>query len=217
MVPRRIIDADGDGVEDNRAIARPWLDKFGEEIYGDGLDDIHNTHNGEMPGHERWGEDPAPGEAWVQTPETKTKFLVQLKDDVSYVNTELNNGVDDRSENEGDNELVQLNEKSENQSKLFSLMEKMNRPEALEDNNLLEFRPWRIRDEDGDGVEDNVHKTFWELDRFNKPAVFMPLEDLHNTHHGNLPGHVQEEWNLKQSAPEDTYSITKRNWNRYGN
>ena len=215
MVPRRIIDADGDGVEDNRAIARKWLDKFHEEVYGDGLDDIHNTHNGELPGHERWGEDPAPGEKWVQTPETKTKFLLQMKDDVSLVNTELNNGIDDRSENEGDTEMVQLNES--NQNKLFAVMQDMDGPEA---NDLLQYRPfkaWRITDEDGDGVEDNQKRTFWELDRFNKPNRFFPLEDLHNTHHGNLPGHVQKEWDLKQGAPEDHYTLTKRNWNRYGN
>lgn len=63
--PRRIIDADGDGVEDNRAIARHMLDKFQAEIYGDGVDDIHNTHNGELAGHERYGEDPDPdGKVW---------------------------------------------------------------------------------------------------------------------------------------------------------
>ena len=70
MVPRRIIDADGDGVEDNRTIARHNLDRFWEPVYGDDIDDIHNTHNGEIPGHERWGEDPEPGGKWVQTPET---------------------------------------------------------------------------------------------------------------------------------------------------
>ena len=95
----------------------------------------------------------------------------------------------------------------------------MDGPEAID---LLQFRPkefkaWRINDADGDGVEDNVHKTFYELDRFYKPAYFFPLEDLHNTHHGNLPGHVQKEFDLKQSAPPDTYTIVKRNWNRYGN
>ena len=74
----------------------------------------------------------------------------------------------------------------------------MDRPEASD---LLQFRPkvfkpWRINDADGDGVEDNVHKTFYELDEFYKPNVYVPLEDLHNTHHGNLPGHVQKEWDL---------------------
>lgn len=49
-----------------------------------------------------------------------------------------------------------------------------------------------IYDEDGDGVEDNVKKTREELDRFYEPAVFHPAEDIHNTHHGNLPGHVRK-------------------------
>jgi len=60
QAPRRIIDADGDGVEDNRAVSRPWLDKMHEEIYGDNIDDIHNTQHGELPGHERYGDDPVP-------------------------------------------------------------------------------------------------------------------------------------------------------------
>lgn len=97
---------------------------------------------------------------------------------------------------------------------------KLTSPEALRENNLLEFRPfkaWKITDADGDGVEDNVKKTATQLDEFYKPNVHFPLEDLYNTHHGNLPGHVQREWDEKQKAPEDTYSITKRNWNRYGN
>ena len=49
-----------------------------------------------------------------------------------------------------------------------------------------------IYDEDGDGVEDNVKKTRDELDRFYEPAVFGVAEDIHNTHHGNLPGHVRK-------------------------
>lgn len=137
------------------------------------------------------------------------KFLVQLKDDVSLA--ELNNGSDDRSENEGDTELLQLDE--QNQNKLFALMDTMDRPESLE---LVSFRPWAITDADGDGVEDNVHKDQYELDKF-RVNYFFPLEDLHNTHHMNLPGHVQKEFELKQSAPADTYTLVKRNWNRFGN
>ena len=49
-----------------------------------------------------------------------------------------------------------------------------------------------IYDEDGDGVEDNVKKTRDELDRFYEPAVFGVAEEIHNTHHGNLPGHVRK-------------------------
>ena len=49
-----------------------------------------------------------------------------------------------------------------------------------------------IYDEDGDGVEDNVKKTRDELDRFYEPAVFHPAEDIYNTQHGNLPGHIRK-------------------------
>ena len=49
-----------------------------------------------------------------------------------------------------------------------------------------------IYDEDGDGVEDNVHKTHDELDAFYDPAVFGVADEIHNTHHGNLPGHVRK-------------------------
>jgi hypothetical protein len=64
MVPRKIIDADGDGVEDNRNVGRNWLDRMEEDVYGYYIDDIHNTHNGELPGHERYGEDPEPENVW---------------------------------------------------------------------------------------------------------------------------------------------------------
>lgn len=97
----------------------------------------------------------------------------------------------------------------------------MNRPESLEDNNLLAFRPfkaWKITDKDGDGVEDNVKLSSAQLDEFYKPMVFGAFtEDTYNTHHGNLPGQKQREWDEKQSAPNDTYTIAKRNWNRFGN
>jgi len=32
-----------------------------KEVYGDHVDDLHNTQNGELPGHDLWGEFPAPG------------------------------------------------------------------------------------------------------------------------------------------------------------
>jgi len=49
-----------------------------------------------------------------------------------------------------------------------------------------------IYDADGDGVEDNVHRTREELDRFYLPNQFHPTEDIYNTQHGNLPGHVRK-------------------------
>jgi len=49
-----------------------------------------------------------------------------------------------------------------------------------------------IYDADGDGVEDNVKKTRDELDRFYEPAVYGVAEDIYNTQHGNLPGHIRK-------------------------
>ena len=47
-----------------------------------------------------------------------------------------------------------------------------------------------INDKDGDGVEDNVHKTQSELDAFRKPVFGGDVDDIHNTRHGNPPGHT---------------------------
>merc|ERR1719197_897722 len=60
-----------------------------------------------------------------------------------------------------------------------------------------------IYDADGDGVEDNVKKTRDELDRFYEPAVYGVAEDIYNTHHGNLPGHVRKA--EYQDAPASHY------------
>ena len=49
-----------------------------------------------------------------------------------------------------------------------------------------------IYDADGDGVEDNIQRTREELDRFYLPNYFFPTEDIYNTQHGNLPGHVRK-------------------------
>lgn len=66
-----------------------------------------------------------------------------------------------------------------------------------------------IYDEDGDGVEDNVKKTREELDRFYNPTVFNEADDLYNTHHGNLPGHVRKA--EYQGEPDGHYSDKFKN------
>ena len=78
--------------------------------------------------------------------------------------------------------------------------------QSTSQNGVLRAR--RITDEDGDGVEDNEHKTRSELDRFYIPAVFGVVEDIHNTHHGNLPGHtrLEEEEKEPESKPVWTAS-----------
>jgi hypothetical protein len=58
---RRIIDADGDGVEDNVKKDQYELDRFREPVFGIPVEDLHNTHNGELPGHVRFGDAPEPG------------------------------------------------------------------------------------------------------------------------------------------------------------
>ena len=65
---------------------------------------------------------------------------------------------------------------------------------------MTQHKPRKIYDEDGDGVEDNVHKTRDELDAFYIPAVFGPAEEMHNTQHGNMPGHIRKE--EFEEAPE---------------
>ena len=67
-----------------------------------------------------------------------------------------------------------------------------------------------IYDEDGDGVEDNVKKTRDELDRFYEPAVYREAEDIYNTHHGNLPGHVRKA--EYEDAPSNHAGDVKSKW-----
>ena len=39
-------------------------------------------------------------------------------------------------------------------------------------------------------------------------------EDVINTHHGDLPGHIQKEWEDRQVAPAgDDYTIVTHKWN----
>merc|ERR1719198_488037 len=66
-----------------------------------------------------------------------------------------------------------------------------------------------IYDEDGDGVEDNVYYTHKKLDKFYKPNNFFPTEDLYNTRHGNLPGHIQAYFYRDQTEPESRDLVTK--------
>jgi len=54
------------------------------------------------------------------------------------------------------------------------------------------YKKREIIDSDGDGVEDNKHLTHHELDRFRNPNYFNPVEEMHNTHNGELPGHIRK-------------------------
>ena len=161
MAPRRIIDADGDGVEDNRAVSRKWRDKIEADVYGYNIDDINNTQNGELAGHDRYSDFPEPKHHWT------TPFDERPKADAAVQFDSLN-GVDDLSNNYGDAEMIQTT--------LSNYVNLINGPEDLE---LLafsrEFRPFKakaIYDLDGDGVEDNMKLTSDQLDEFYKPNVF---------------------------------------------
>ena len=67
-------------------------------------------------------------------------------------------------------------------------------------------KPRNITDEDGDGVEDNVHMTHKELDKFIKPKVFGSVTDIHNTHGGWYPGHRRAEEEPKEPVYNSAYT-----------
>ena len=175
---KRIIDADGDGVEDNIKHSHWELDKFNKPmVYGVAVWDMHNTHNGELPGHVRFGEGHEPGtNPWAEADAKDAKIAKakadakKSQDKVANVDLlELNDietdYTDDRAMNEYDTEMLQT---------------------------TGDGKKKRIIDADGDGVEDNVHHSHWELDKFNKPMVYgVAVWDMHNTHNGELPGHVR--------------------------
>ena len=189
MAPRRIIDADGDGVEDNRAVSRNWLDRFGEDVYGYNIDDINNTHNGELPGHERWGEDPRPKYHWT---------------------TPFDERTDDAPE---DGAMIQAT--VANYSNIIKGPEDLQLLSFSRDFVPFEKRP--MYDADGDGVEDNMKLTSEQLDKFYKPNVYgAEIQYIYNTRHGNLPGERNKWFYDKQSEPENTYDVVKKNWNRLG-
>ena len=87
----------------------------------------------------------------------------------------------------------------------------VDRPEA---DNMVQYSAGnnRIYDADGDGVEDNKHLTHDEIDRFYIPNNFFPTEDIYNTRHGSLPGHVQKEF-YEGSQPEPaSMDLVKHSW-----
>lgn len=80
--PRRIVDADGDGVEDNVKHDQYTLDRFRKMVFSAPVEDIHNTRNGELPGHHRWGDHPEPGtnpHAEAEAKEAKAKADEEAK------------------------------------------------------------------------------------------------------------------------------------------
>jgi hypothetical protein len=105
VAPRRIIDADGDGVEDNRTVSRHWLDKIEADAYGYNIDDIHNTQNGELAGHDRYGDFPEPDHHWT------TPFADRPKESLVQIPNLVNgNGDGDISNSYYDEEYLQVSQ-----------------------------------------------------------------------------------------------------------
>ena len=88
------------------------------------------------------------------------------------------------------------------------MVDEVQSPEDLE-NVMISWRRGanRITDEDGDGVEDNVKLTHFELDDFYYPTVFNTADEINNTHHGNLPGHRQLEHDIIETQPKDNWAV----------
>ena len=150
---RPIIDADGDGVEDNVAKTQEELDKTRKMVFGAAVHDIHNTRHGELHGHVRFGDFPEPKEGHVQdhmhTPAFKEEVEVEA-------DTSLGTNVfaDDRSQNEGDATYLMTAEAS----KLSNYIASIQSPQDLEDTVLLQSKPRRVAiyDADGDGIDDET-------------------------------------------------------------
>jgi hypothetical protein len=82
-------------------------------------------------------------------------------------------------------------EESSSQELMTKFIDIIDSPEAISDENLVQWSAGnnKIYDADGDGVEDNKHLTSDQLDKFYKPNRFFPTEHIHNTRNGELPGH----------------------------
>mmetsp|Transcript_6687 Transcript_6687/g.10742 ORF Transcript_6687/g.10742 Transcript_6687/m.10742 type:complete len:159 (-) Transcript_6687:106-582(-) len=136
-----------------------------------------------------------------------TASAVQLRYDVSEGPTKVDNG-------ENDNLVVRREEDDDGDSKWVNPNARHDDGEDDDvvvlqtDGSQMILRKRRIYDEDGDGVEDNVEKTRDELDRFYIPAVYGVVEDIHNTHHGNLPGHVRREEYEDQPVYHSPYTAS---------
>ena len=108
-------------------------------------------------------------------------------------------------------------EESSSQDLLSKFIDVVNSPEDLSDDNLVMWKAGanKIYDADGDGVEDNVHMTHDELDRFNIPNRFFPAEHIYNTRNGNLPGHIQREFYEGAQPEPQSMDLVKKAWKKW--
>lgn len=140
----------------------------------------------------------------------------------------LANDVGALSDNGVDSEYLLLDSRLSNQVQLEMYISEMRGPDDLPDDlTLLQSSASKheaagrraIYDADGDGVEDNkfdnATEAADELDKFYDPLAFGVAEDLNNTHHGNLPGHVQAYFDTTQAEPADHYGVARDGWANY--
>lgn len=199
--PRRIIDADGDGVEDNVKHDQYTLDKFRKMVFSPAVEDLHNTRNGELPGHHRWGEHAEPGTNPHAEADAKDAAKKAAKE------AEIKKGMDQYGKG-----FIQISDKVSNWENILTSSEDMEQFDLLQTGWALNANA--IYDEDGDGVEDNKDYSSEQLDKFYFPTSFNTAEDIHNTRHGNLPGHMQKEFYDSQSEPE-SMELVKRPWKKW--
>lgn len=114
-------DANGDGVEDNQQKTQGELDKFRKKVFGMEMDDMHNTHNGEFPGHVRAGEFPMPkltnSAAQVESESASAEAAKSLDEGLASSQSNVEINVDniaskfdpvDQNENDVDSEYLQM-------------------------------------------------------------------------------------------------------------
>jgi hypothetical protein len=128
-------------------------------VFSPAVEDMHNTRNGELPGHVRWGEHPEPGTN--PHAEQDAKDAKKVADDAAKI------------------------KKGEEAMKKQFLMTKGQ--DLLQTGFAANAN--KIFDVDGDGVEDNVDFSSEELDDFYFPTNFNSADDIYNTRHGGMPGH----------------------------
>ena len=68
---------------------------------------------------------------------------------------------------------------------------------------------------DFDSADDYINYQDKTQDKFFKPMVYNPVENLYNTRHGELPEHNQVEFDAKLTEPEDDYTLVRKEWNMH--
>ena len=172
-------------------------------VFSPAVEDLHNTRNGELPGHIRWGEHPEPGtnpHAEAEAAEAKKKAEAEAKE---------KKGLEASKK-----EFVQTQENLSNWGMVLTSSENMDQYDLLQTGAQWALNANKIYDADGDGVEDNIDFSSEELDKFYFPTTFNSAEDIYNTRHGNLPGHRQKEFYDGQSEPE-SMELIKAPWKKW--